>query len=451
MKILLLFLIFLNAYSQEKISCFDGDCSFSGNLNVSNETEFLNHSQFEIEYLEEDLDIELPSSEIPRDFVSLIRTKNNEGKDLNISLKSSNAKHDSPRFILFSDIIDILQINTDGYDGIISNDASNICADKIISGGYGNTIKLFYESRRNNDPSLGAGCDSLDLAEIKSDNFSCDIGDSVSTQEIVANRWEEKSKCEGNAYRFLCIDRKLNMNCSWIADGGSLLNQNVCCDSGATQPAGSGWVCNPANCNINDNNSGWTKDNQVKVAESIYNADLLAGKSPLQICNQYFNRLPYSDLFNNNIIHYGLFSGTYKNRPGSLNTPVKYPDDDPSNYTFLPSLTEYSGGAVGHCKYYDNCFASSGLELAKESNNTEGWTGMNTRFNLGSGGYYNNSYDLQCQTTSTNTQCSLWQDDVNTHEGWNKVTSYSYYIKYKFLSSKGFVVEQIDAIGRGHY
>jgi hypothetical protein len=449
MKILL-FLILFSSYAQENISCSNGDCIFSGNLNVSNETELLDNSQFEIEFLEEDIDIELPDQAIPRDFVSLIRTKDEEGKDFNISLSSTNKSYDSPNFILFSDIIDILQINTSGYNGIVSNNASNICAERIKSGFYGNSIRSFYLSRRSSDNLLPDYCDSIDVAQIKSGNFSCDIGDSVVNEEITAQRWEEKSQCEGNAFRFLCIDRKLNMNCRWLSDGGSIINESLCCDNGGTKPAGDGWTCEPSFCNVGLNNSGWAKDHQVKVAESDYNADLLSGKTSLQICNQYFDRIPESDYFSSDFIHYGFFSGTFKNRPGSLNTSIKYPNNDTVNYKLLPNLTEYSGGAVSKCSSYSGCFDSENSDLGNVSKNTNNYASQNVRFSLGSGGYYNNAYELSCNTDTIRTQCNLWIDNIDEGEGWDKVTGFSYFIKYKFLSSKGYVVEQVQVIGRGH-
>lgn len=447
---IILILFIFNAYSQDQVSCSNGDCSFSGNLNVSNETEFLNYSQFEIEFLESDIEINLPEGEIPRNFRSLIRTQEMDGQDFSLNLSSSNKDHDSAQFILFSDVIDLLQINTSGYDGIISNDASVICSNNIKNGVYGQVAKNFYEQRRSSDPLIEDKCDSVDVTYLQTNNFSCEEGNVVNTEEVNAQRWEERSQCGGNAFRFLCLDRRLNLNCRWLADGGDLLNQTVCCDQGATQPPGGDWQCVPNLCSIGSNNSGWVKDQVAKEAESVYNSYLLNGESNLQICNRYFNRTIEQPYFDQDMIFYGFFSGSFRDRPGSLNTNIKYPNNDPSSYTLIPELTEYSGGAVGKCSSYNSCFTDANLDLANANRNNEIWTDMNTRFSLGSGGYFNNDYELECETNSSRTQCNLWIDNDNKGEGWDKVTAFSYFIKYKFLSKQGYLVEQVHAIGRGH-
>lgn len=468
MKFIVLFLISLNLYSQEIVSCGDGNCVFSGNLNISREAEFVDYSQFEINELEEDVRFEIPNNSRPRDFRGMVRTFKDDGQDLEIDFRSSSKNYDSSNFVLFSDVLDLLQINTDGYNGVISNDSSVICANNTKDGLYGSEAKIQFEQRRNQDQSLANRCDVEDLNILNRESFSCDIGEEVLTQEVVARRWEERANCSADARRFLCLDRRVLLNCEWIADGGSLLNENVCCDNSATSPPGSGWECKTNRCDLGNNKSGWVKTQVKNESDFVYQDDLIKGFSDSQICGKHFPRNTDVDFFYENIEDYGRFDGKFKVEPGSLRTNIKYPNDNVTDYKFLPNLTEYSPGRNPfNCENTPSLCVSieggGGVYASGEEFNQELWSGQDDYFLLGTGGNISATHFLSCETDLTRTQCTLKRTGLATDsngniitqvlsigEGWGRWTGFSYFIKYKFLSKDGYVVEVIEGIARGH-
>lgn len=75
---------------------------------------------------------------------------------------------DASDVLLVSSFVGKINADLSGYKGTLDNggSVSDICADKILSGEFGDSVRSSYQDRRQKNPSLSKKCDSVDVAAI---------------------------------------------------------------------------------------------------------------------------------------------------------------------------------------------------------------------------------------------------------------------------------------------
>lgn len=132
--------------------------------------------------------------------------------------------------VVFADTLGTLSVNVSGYNGSAGKNASRVCADAILAGSYGATVKTNFLNRRSADPMLSAtACDATDLSSISTqagksiaDNF-CPTGSSYLSSydgsgdpHVAFDLKLKKRKCEkqiktqktceyGDMYQVACL------------------------------------------------------------------------------------------------------------------------------------------------------------------------------------------------------------------------------------------------------
>ena len=143
------------------------------------------------------------------------------GQDLTVNLNAKNASFDyAASFTLFSDNLNQVSINLNGYSGKNGKDASEICADKIKNGDYGSGVQSFFNTRRASDPAINQNkCDLQDLNYMQQFSFTCDDPAfsevSVSNPTVSVQRVKSKARCSAVGSYSDCVQKKVRVNCNY--------------------------------------------------------------------------------------------------------------------------------------------------------------------------------------------------------------------------------------------
>lgn len=143
------------------------------------------------------------------------------GQDLTVNLNAKNPSFDyAASFTLFSDNLNQVSINLNGYSGKNGKDASEICADKIKNGDYGSGVQSFFNTRRASDPAINQNkCDLQDLNYMQQFSFTCDDPAfsevSVSNPTVSVQRVKSKARCMAVGSYSDCVQRKVRVNCNF--------------------------------------------------------------------------------------------------------------------------------------------------------------------------------------------------------------------------------------------
>lgn len=217
---LLILLISLShqAFGADKtISCANDSCST--NFSPTTLLEKPAYTAIDIGPNTEHVVVSVPASQTPRS----VRINVNNGaspKNLLLDLSSSKNTANAGNTIIIGDIFANLQVKLNGFNGVRGRDASELCAEKVKNGNYGNDAKTFFNQRRAADPGLNPNrCDRIDLSYLQTYNFTCDdpsYQELSGTNPVVdVKRIKFKSRCNGILVQDLCLRRKVNMGCLW--------------------------------------------------------------------------------------------------------------------------------------------------------------------------------------------------------------------------------------------
>ena len=207
----------------KKIVCGFGECrpDFTPNiyLEKSNAT-FLDIGDFN----SEDIEVSLPVNQEPRSLFLSVNNNDVVGRDLFVDFQSKRAGYNTEDFVLVGDIFDNVNIKMDGYQGVSGKNASEICAERIISGSYGNFYRTQFLERRDADPRLPRDkCIDDDVDEIQRNSFSCieETADAEYQEEdfslVNVERVKFKQRCIGTSVKYKCVKRKVRVECRWKA------------------------------------------------------------------------------------------------------------------------------------------------------------------------------------------------------------------------------------------
>lgn len=225
---------------------------------------------------EDNIEINLPENQDPRSLVLILENNSVVGRNLNANLNSKLKESNTKNFTLIGDIFNELNVNLNGFDGAIGEDASVICAKRFLDGSYGDSSRNFYLARRNNDESLDMNrCDDIDVQHIQESKFTCQELDferrDFPTVEV--ERVKYKQRCVGTSIRYRCLQRKVQIRCEWAgyARGYRSVSKYE------NYPCSNAW--GGGNCKYNYSHSCW-RGRDLSASYNNIRSDAGSGVSP---------------------------------------------------------------------------------------------------------------------------------------------------------------------------
>jgi hypothetical protein len=298
--IALMMTVGMNAHSQA-IYCGDGSCSYDPDLDIRNDENFSSFSQFDVFNLENTLQITTPSDQAPRNVKLSVSNVEGSINDILINLRSSKKGFAGGSAIVLSPKNKNMSIDVSGRKGNDALNASYVCANKVLNGEFGEAIKSRFLTMRINDPSLPSDqCTQADLLSVQGNQFSCGEGFSeFDGINILANRWTPRRECTSQSQRNLCVQRRMKITCTWLAEKipgrSSCEPTNSNGDDGFNpRPRGGGaggknWICDPAVAS--DFASGWKiVFDPVYKDEAWVQSRRLAGMTDEDVCDEITQR-----------------------------------------------------------------------------------------------------------------------------------------------------------------
>lgn len=322
-------LVSANTFSED-INCSDGTCTYDPSFDIVNESNTSTFTQFDIRNVLSDVLIQSQNGASPRNVKFSITSIEGDAKDVTINLPSFKAMNSGGSAVMIGDTVKNLSLNISGRNGDASANASVICANRILNGIYGNTIKSKFLLARINNPSLPADkCTDFDIGQIQGDQFGCNPGSSeIVGQNISARRWMKRRSCESRSVRNMCVAKRVKITCTWLAQkfaGKTSCLGTVPAGNATLNPSprgggayGKQWTCDPALAN--NDHSGWKITfNPFNQDESWLLARKNAGKSDEIICDELTGRdSTYLSSF------YELTASYYFSGPGRARVHMGY-------------------------------------------------------------------------------------------------------------------------------
>lgn len=214
---MLILSLLMVAFADKNIICGAGNCTndFAGPV-INKAT----YSAIDIGNNTENVNVSVPAGVEPRNVRLNIKNGTMAGRNLNINLTTNTATYNAGSTLVIGDVFNTLNVNLDGFSGLSGKDSSQICAERILSGNYGQPIKDAYELRRTQNPSLNPlRCDNVDLNNLQSLNFSCDANFNELTgtvKSVSVSRIKNKAICQAISNREVCLRRKYAVeSCSY--------------------------------------------------------------------------------------------------------------------------------------------------------------------------------------------------------------------------------------------
>lgn len=300
------------------INCSDGGCTFDASLDIRNDSNTPEFSQFEVKDLNVPLKIEAPTGTSPRSTKVFIEAVDPDGENLTIALPSQRKLTSGGSAVVIGQSIKDLLVNLNGRDGDGTPSASSVCATKILNDEYGPQVKSRFLLARFNDPSLPTDrCVPSDLVNVQNNEFACTTGQTeFGGTALSSNRWTQRRSCEALSDRKMCIKRKMKVSCTWVAErftpGTEGCDENIPNGNATFNPkprgggrgSGRDWVCDQSL--KSPTASGWKLQfPAVVVDESFVQSRRLAGKTDENICDELTGRFTtYLNGFDTNDTQY---------------------------------------------------------------------------------------------------------------------------------------------------
>lgn len=226
-KLLILTFLCLSAFTAPKdIVCQDIDCTYDVDLNISNTGGTGSFTSFKISPNAEDVNLYTPAGQTPRSARFHIQNKSLAGQDVNVSLTSTTSDN-AGSVLIVGDIIDILNIDTSGADGIAGLDSSQVCAQNFTSGVYGVDAQTYFATTRGADPLLPTDRCTAEDVTYADNMFSCPSGYTErASDNVTVETLNYMRKCQGVVQTTRCVKRTIDVQCklNYVMPG--------CCNSG---------------------------------------------------------------------------------------------------------------------------------------------------------------------------------------------------------------------------
>lgn len=211
------------AFGQKNIDCTDGACS----------PDFIPLDQVEKPFFsfidvgsnnQDDIVISTQPNQTPRSL--RIYLENNsllDYHDLTLNLSASSSEANAADFMVIADMLENVNLSSNGHQGVDGLDASQICANKFklgSNGGYGELAKAEFESKRAFNSSIDPNrCEFLDVDFLQQNNFTC-AEDSFSEIDVnnplvTVDRLKGKTRCLGLSFHDVCLSKTLEVSCTW--------------------------------------------------------------------------------------------------------------------------------------------------------------------------------------------------------------------------------------------
>jgi len=211
---------FTYVQAQVNISCTQTNCVPVGPSNPDIQ-EKATYSAIDLGFVGNDIGI----SVVPNQAAKNVRMSFSNGlidnaKNVVVDLSSKNSEKNASDFVMIGDNVDSLQIKLNGYSGKGGKDASQICAENVMSLKYGADANLKYLQNRSN-PANGLTadrCGSLDVQDLTQDKFACvdpNFNDVTSTQSINVDRVRKVSKCMSIIPQPVCVKPAYQVTCNY--------------------------------------------------------------------------------------------------------------------------------------------------------------------------------------------------------------------------------------------
>jgi hypothetical protein len=228
MKIFYILFILINintAYSQaeKNISCAATTCT--PDFEPEDQFEKIYHTSIDMgNSNESDVVVDTTINQSPRSL--RLYVENNEQQfppNLNLILRSKNEEFNAGDGFLIGDYFKNLNINMNGYSGILGKPASQICAEKFQIGGtlgYGDFARAEFQAKRISNTSIPINqCIYSDVEFLSQNNFRCDeemYNEILSNDPTVSvRRLRGKNKCLGVGFQDVCVQRTVEVTCTW--------------------------------------------------------------------------------------------------------------------------------------------------------------------------------------------------------------------------------------------
>jgi hypothetical protein len=142
------------------------------------------------------------------------------GKNMVVDLSANANAKNAGSLIVIGDNIDTLSVSLNGYSGKGGNDASQLCATRILGGLYGSDVRLRFLQRRSS-PSSGLTndrCAQVDIDDIATNKFSCNDSSYTSLDlvdpKLNITEVRKNSKCLAIAPQSVCLQKKYQLSCN---------------------------------------------------------------------------------------------------------------------------------------------------------------------------------------------------------------------------------------------
>lgn len=357
---IMLLILITSIHADENMSCQNGSCSYDPGMDIRNDTDEIDYTKFESVNMDDNLTISVDNNESPRDIRVVLETNLIDSHNVNVNLSSSKDLNNSGEIVLLADSLKNLDLILNGRNGNSADSSSFVCATKILAGDYGSLVRDDFLAARIADTSLPSDqCTNSDLQRITDTHFSCPTDFSESLGSVSSQRWVKRKTCKGQADRKMCVEKKLKISCTWLA-------QSWTGDCGQTDQkpkgAAASWSYNAGYCNPGVT-SGWyaNKGDFIK-SENYINSERDLGKSDAQICDTLTGRpAPGLMTTSNSNSYRGSFSGSYKWM--DKNTYI------PSTHTVIDQMFMAAGGFHNQWLNSDSVF-----DHAEMNNYNSTWT-----------------------------------------------------------------------------
>lgn len=206
--------------AQVSISCTQTNCVPVGPSSPDIQ-EKATYSAIDLGFVGNDVSVSVvPNQAAKNVHMSLSNGIIDDAKNVTIDLSSQTGEKNASNFVMIGDNIDALQVKLNGYTGKGGKDASQICAENVMSLKYGADANLKYLQNRSN-PSNGLSsdrCGALDVQDLTQDKFSCvdpNFNDVTSTQSVNVDRIRKVSKCMSIIPQPVCVKPAYQITCNY--------------------------------------------------------------------------------------------------------------------------------------------------------------------------------------------------------------------------------------------
>lgn len=221
-----------NAYtSQQTKEIICGRDSCSADFVPDENFDKIFHSSFNLgnENENEYVKVKTEENQVPRSLrIFMDSSSFLDSGSLNIDFNSKSSENNAADAIVIGDMFDELLINLNGFSPTLGRSASQVCADYVKRGIYGELAKLEFDTARLISDQEGGNvpkdrCIYSDVQNIQKrafDTYQCGADDTftiLNTNDptVTARRLKGKNKCLGVTFQDVCMSPMVEVTCNW--------------------------------------------------------------------------------------------------------------------------------------------------------------------------------------------------------------------------------------------